>query len=229
RFLCQKYAKDLPSFTLYSDITNKSAIDSSEYPCVIVQIDSLKRIRGEYDLIIFDELTYSLDHLVSSAQNKKRCFDVFKQIMYTFIENFKKSIENGENVKIFIVIKVQVLAYSPSIVAGISYEKEHFDKVYGIFCNTSATSNMALQQLFRVRNISTNEIHICCEITGKKDYPEDSENIKKIIIFIKPTRLNYEEKKYDTDDNTIRLGRNRKYEKIALCDHMIKISLRNIY
>lgn len=269
RILCNKYSKDLPSFTLYSDITNKSVIDSEEYPNVIVQIDSLKRIRGNYELIIFDELTYSLNHLVSSAENKKRCFDVFKQIMYDnnhiicmdalftkdwinylllfdrkihyvlntytmhsnkkiynynmnktgFIENIKKSIENGENIviasnnkemlkflnnllenfysdvkKLFIYKenkneydlnqwnKVQVLAYSPSIVAGISYIEKHFDKVFGIFCNTSSTADMSLQQLFRVRNISTNEIHLCCEITGKRDYPEDNESIRKLII-----------------------------------------------
>lgn len=266
--LCEKYLKDLPSFETYQNIES-SSIDSYANPFLIMQIDSIKRIRGSYELIIFDEITYSLSHLVTSVESKKRCYDILEQIFYdnnhiitmdalfdndwldylcsfdrkikyinnTYsihkdkkIINFKNNstalydkirycIKNKENIviasnskhelkhinniienyhpgtsKLFIMKEnknkidldqwkyMQVLAYSPSIVAGISYTEKHYDRFFGIFCNTSATADMALQQMFRVRNISSNEYNICCTITGKNDYPENDKDIRKLIL-----------------------------------------------
>lgn len=268
RLLCKKYYDELPNFEYYENI-KESEIDSSIYPFLICQIDSIKKIRGHYDLVIFDEITYTMNHLISSVDSKKRCHDYFIQLMYddnhiivmdallnenwikyiqsfkrsikyiiniytihnkkkiynygtnrtAFLDEFKNSIDNGQNVVVAsnnkkmiefidnilvneykdvkkLIIKkennlnydlnqwnkVQVLCYTPSIVAGISYTEKHFDKMFGIFCNSSATADMALQQLFRVRNIDTNEFHICCDITGKNDYPENEDDIKKLII-----------------------------------------------
>lgn len=268
RSLCQKYADDLPNFLLYENIKEKT-IESEIHNFVICQVDSIKRIRGKYDLIIFDEFTYVMAHLVSSVEHKKRCHDIFKDIMYeendiifmdallnndwinyinsfgrrinyvineysihkdkkiynyntnktALIDEIKKSIEKNENIviasnnkkmlrfinnilennykhlkKLFIMKEnkfvhdlsvwknIQVLGYSPSIVAGISFTEKHFDKMFGIFCNSSATADMGMQQLFRVRNISTNEFHICCDITGKNDYPTNMDKIKEMII-----------------------------------------------
>lgn len=268
KLLCQKYMEDLPNFSYYENI-HDSVIESITCPFLICQIDSIKKIRGSYDLIVFDEISYTMNHLVSSVASKKKCFDMIKNIMYDanhmifmdalidddwinyiksfnrnihyiineysihkdkkvfnygvnitgFIEELKKSIKEGHNIVIAsnnkkkiefindvlinefpkikkLIIKkensqkydtnqwksVQVLAYTPSIVAGISYTEKHFDKMFGIFCNSSATADMALQQLFRVRDISTKEFHICCEVTGKKDFPETDEEIRKLVI-----------------------------------------------
>lgn len=266
--LCQKYAQDLHQFTLYSDLHGKISPDS--FPFVIMQIDSIKRIRDSYDLVIFDEITYAFEHLVTSAINKKRCFDVIEQLFYDnnhiicmdallndewanyiksfknrvikhivneyslhndkriinyglnkvdFINKIKLCINNNENIviasnnkkilrfinneienykknikKLFIMKesktkydleqwkKVQVLAYSPTIVAGISFTEKHYDRIFGIFCNTSASAEMAMQQLFRVRNLKKNEINLCFDITGKNDYPETEEGVKELII-----------------------------------------------
>lgn len=268
KLLCRKYLEDLPLFAYYENI-HESTIDSDMCPFLICQIDSIKKIRGSYDLVIFDEISYTMNHLISSVTSKKRCFDMVKNIMYDanhmiimdalinddwinyiksfnrnihytinthsihknkkiynygsnltgFVNEIKKSIKKGENIVIAsnnkkkinfindilvnefpkikkLIIKrennlnydlnqwksVQVLAYTPSIVAGISYTEKHFDKMFGIFCNSSATADMALQQLFRVRDISSNEFHICCEVTGKNDFPSNDEEIRKLII-----------------------------------------------
>lgn len=268
RSLCRKYHKDLGRFEHYENITS-SDIDSEIHPYIICQIDSLKRIRGHYDLVIFDEFTYTMRHLVESVENKSRCFKVLKQIMYDenhmifmdalfnddwinyiqmfdrkihyiinefsihnnkkiynyntniteFEKQIRKSIDNKENIVIAtnnkkmlnyidnmlvnnyknvskLMIKketksmydidswkyVQVLGYTPSIVAGISFTEKHFNKCFGLFCNASSTADMAFQQLFRVRDISSGEYHICCEIKGKNDYPETDEEIKKLIL-----------------------------------------------
>lgn len=264
--LCRKYNKELNGFIMYDKIKTKT-IDVNEHPYVICQIDSLKRIRGQYNLVIFDEMTYTTSHIVSSVSEKKRVHDALTQILYDnnhiivldallnddyinyisgfgrnieYIENkysihsdkklfnygtnktqlldeIKQSIKKNENIVIvtnnrkflgfvdtcivnnfknikkkFITKddvdydmdnwdKLQVLGYTPSIVAGISYTKKHFNKVFGIFCNTSSTADLSLQQLFRIRDISSNEFHLCCDVTGKNDYPESIEDIKKMI------------------------------------------------
>lgn len=266
--LCEKYLTDLNLFELYSNISK--SIKPEFNPFVICQMDSIHRIRGEYDLIIFDEISYSLTHLVTSVKQKQLCNQFLEEILLSknnniicmdallnddwlnylsnfdrkikYIENIysihnekiivnfnnnnisfydkiRRCIKNNENIVIasnskaelraiynilenhhksvskhFIMkeskkkydIEIwnqfQVLAYSPSIVAGISYTENHFDRFFGIFCNTSATAEMSIQQMFRVRNISTNEYNICTTTTGKRDFPEDDESVKKLIL-----------------------------------------------
>lgn len=270
RSLCYKYATDLPSFQLYEDI-NKYQIDTISNPYVIIQVDSLKRIRDSYDLIIFDEYTYTMNQLICSARDKKKCFDVMDQlcnednhmifmdamlekywvdyitsfnrrthyIINTYsihndkkiinyindeigiINRIKKSLDDGENIVIasnsknklriisnilhndnkycklpsLYIMKdskekyninewknVRILMYSPSIVAGVSFVEKHFNRFFGLFCNTSAVAEMSVQQMFRVRNISSNEYNLCFTTTGKNDYPKDDKTIKELIL-----------------------------------------------
>lgn len=315
KLLCKKYLEDLPNFAYYENI-HSSTIESETCPFLICQIDSIKKIRGSYDLVIFDEISYTMNHLISSVTSKKRCFDMVKNIMYDanhmiimdallnddwvkyvkafnrnihyiineysihkdkkilnygtnitgFIEELKKSIKNGDNIVIAsnnkrkinfindilinnfpdikkLIIKkennlnydlnqwksVQVLAYTPSIVAGISYTEKHFNKMFGIFCNSSATADMALQQLFRVRDISTKEYHICCEVTGKKDFPENDDEIRKMIIDedkcllngIENITINYIKKDIEEDEyfNLFNIVQKTKFKS---CNNYIK-------
>jgi hypothetical protein len=74
-----------------------------------------------------------------------------------------------------------IVLYSPSITAGISYEKKRFDTCYGFFINISAIAEMSVQQLFRIRSINTNEIHLCTSYMGRTDYDIELQNIKKLI------------------------------------------------
>ena len=52
-------------FKLYSD--SKGTIRDER---VVVQIDSLFKLRGAYDLLILDEFVYTSDHLVSFVKEK---------------------------------------------------------------------------------------------------------------------------------------------------------------
>lgn len=264
----EKYSHDLPSFTFYQD--TKGLIESSMYDKLIIQIDSLWKVRGQYDIIIFDEFTYIINHLITFCKKRELVYEAMKQIMElnskmifldafldkeivnwistfssrnvhfienkysihnekkiisykhdinNFIKEIKKCLTNKEKIVIasnnkseleFIELiinrrfpkirksfitketkkkynikewdNIDVLAYTPTITAGISYTKKRFDKVFGLFCNSSSSADMSIQQLFRVRNISTNEYHICCKITGKKDYPINDKDIEKFII-----------------------------------------------
>lgn len=75
-----------------------------------------------------------------------------------------------------------IVLYSPSITAGISYEKHRFDVCYGFFINISAIAEMSIQQLFRIRNITTNEIHLCTQYMGRTDYDTELDDIRKLIL-----------------------------------------------
>lgn len=54
-----------------------------------------------------------------------------------------------------------LVAYSPTISAGVSYEEKHFDKVYGYFSSHSCPAEECEQMLFRARDIQTNEMVNC--------------------------------------------------------------------
>ena len=73
-------------FKLYSD-QNGAVIRGDR---IVIQIDSLWKLRGEFDLIILDEIVYTLDHLISfvKAQNKRNVYDA----LVDYCTNTKKII-----------------------------------------------------------------------------------------------------------------------------------------
>ena len=60
-------------FDLYSDF-KESFIQSDRLVC---QIDSLKRVIGDYDVVIVDEAGYTLDHFINFVKDKHRVLDSF--------------------------------------------------------------------------------------------------------------------------------------------------------
>ncbi len=75
----------------------------------------------------------------------------------------------------------QVVLYTPTIVAGISFDAIHFDKRYGYFSNISSPANMCCQQLFRVRNTSDNNIYLLIHEFGKRSHPVEIEDVIKYL------------------------------------------------
>lgn len=61
-----------------------------------------------------------------------------------------------------------LVAYSPTISAGVSYEEQHFDKVYGFFTSRSCCAEECEQMLFRVRSIAKNEMVVCFDNKSQK-------------------------------------------------------------
>lgn len=61
-------------FKLYSDF--KGVVQGNR---IITQIDSLYKVRGEFDLLIMDEITYTMDHLVSFVKRKSEVWDALSQ------------------------------------------------------------------------------------------------------------------------------------------------------
>jgi hypothetical protein len=75
---------------------------------------------------------------------------------------------------------LDVLIYTPTVSAGVSFELEHFDALFGYFGDFSCDVETCRQMLGRVRNISTNTHYICLQ--GKhNNLPTNINDIKKSI------------------------------------------------
>lgn len=267
--LINQLSINFKEFEKYSDIDDK-IINLDIHNKVITTIDSLHRIVGECDLLIIDEFTYTLSHLVEYVKEREMVYSTLTQYLKNketkvialdalmtekdveFLTFFKENIEYlkynyklhdnkiihnynnnlglffnkitkdiEDNKKIYVcsnskshvlffenILKKKypskkiscitsdnaeyfnieewdhsdIVLYSPSITAGISYEKHRFDTCYGFFINISAIAEMSIQQLFRIRNINSNEIHLCTQYMGRTDYDTDLENIKNLIL-----------------------------------------------
>lgn len=76
--------------------------------------------------------------------------------------------------------KFRCIICTPTVSAGISFETEHFDYVFGYFSNKSCSVETCRQMLGRVRNISTNEIYLYLN-DGRDKYETDISIIKDLI------------------------------------------------
>lgn len=116
--------------------------------------------------------------------------------------------------------KCDVLIYSPTCESGVNFDKEHFNKIYGIFSN-STSSRQYFQMLARVRKITDNNIMILNETfdigvnyNGKKIenrifYTYDE--VKESIILLENIELKHEK--------TVINGKVYKINKLGLYDN----------
>ena len=260
----KKYIEDLPDFEYYEHIKTPF-IDADEHPRLVIQINSIHRILGKYDVVILDEISYIFDTLISFCKNKRKIYDVLKQMLEscdklicmdayitkneidyikhlrpnkrnftilntinefrgnvhfykkdTFINRLVEDLNNGLNVvfasnsKTYLQKQIipqlkklgikylletneanltdsarwvdyQIVLYTPTIVAGVSFETAHFDKRYGYFSNMSSPANMCCQQLFRVRSTTDPNIHLLVNQLGKNYKPTKREAIDEYL------------------------------------------------
>ena len=68
-------------------------------------------------------------------------------------------------------LNYDVVIYTPTITAGVSFDHKHFDKVCAYFTKKSTSVEQSSQMLFRCRHLNDNEMHILM--------PPDDENISR--------------------------------------------------
>lgn len=76
--------------------------------------------------------------------------------------------------------KLEVLIFTPTCSAGVSFELEHFDTLFGYFCDSSCDVETCRQMIGRVRNLRTHEHYICFRTT-KSMLPTTTTDIGKRI------------------------------------------------
>ncbi len=95
--------------------------------------------------------------------------------------------------------ELDILIYTPTCSAGVSYELEHFDVVFGYFCNSSCDVETCRQMLYRVRNIKTKEYYIYFQELEMAKLPTTSEELHKYLYnkrtnmsqYVKDSNLQY--------------------------------------
>ena len=257
-------------FELYTDLP-KGIIDLASHPRIIVQIDSLHRLRRPCDLLVLDEIESTISHMVNkpidsyaseSILKTKSPFDgssnlgmyralkdytenapkvyisdatLSDTIVDTLFPNSREVLKVDNAYQSFTDIKVNysmdktavteyalerlqqgkklaiasnwksqcaeiyskimskiptcrilridschgqdesvdnwsnydVVIYSPTILAGVSFEKEHFDELVGFFNRMSCDAEMCLQMLCRVRKLKDKKMTIFTNADSK--------------------------------------------------------------
>jgi hypothetical protein len=73
-----------------------------------------------------------------------------------------------------------ILIYTPTISAGISFEEKHFDCIYAMFIDQSCPVEDCMQMLMRVRNLASKRINIHFNRVGN-NLPTTTEDIRAYI------------------------------------------------
>lgn len=96
---------------------------------------------------------------------------------------YSSETKNSEKVKAFkdvntVWSEFDVLIITPTVSAGVSFERVHFDYTFGLFTSESCSVETCMQMMGRVRNVGTNEYNIFIESTLKY-YPESINEIMR--------------------------------------------------
>lgn len=75
-----------------------------------------------------------------------------------------------------------VVIFTPTVTAGVSFERSHYDKIYALFTDVSCGVETCMQMLYRVRDISQYEYNICLDVHGN-GLPTDTEKIKELLYY----------------------------------------------
>ena len=74
---------------------------------------------------------------------------------------------------------LDVLIYTPTVSAGVSFERKHFDVLFGYFSDKSCDVETCRQMLARVRNI-TSHCHYICVRGSRNSLPTDIGEIRRL-------------------------------------------------
>jgi hypothetical protein len=77
-----------------------------------------------------------------------------------------------------------VLIYTPTVSAGISFELDHFDKIYAYFSDKSCSVETTMQMLGRVRSLRDKTYVCCLGLTpGAVESPTTLETISRALYY----------------------------------------------
>jgi len=80
-----------------------------------------------------------------------------------------------------------VLIYTPSVTAGVSFELEHYDKMFCYFINLSCSAETCTQMIGRIRNIKSKEYYVFLD--WHVNYLPETESKIKDILYRQRTNL----------------------------------------
>lgn len=74
-----------------------------------------------------------------------------------------------------------ILVYTPTVSAGVSFEQKHFAKIFGYFTDQSCPVETCIQMIGRIRDVADKQFYICVAATGN-NLPTGTEEIKRYVF-----------------------------------------------
>lgn len=74
-----------------------------------------------------------------------------------------------------------VLIYTPTVSAGISFEKAHYDKMYAYFTDNSCHAEICIQMLGRIRNVKSGSYIVYIDST-RRNLPTSMQSIRESLM-----------------------------------------------
>lgn len=121
----------------------------------------------------------------------------------------------GGNTKAENWIQYDALIYTPTIVAGISFDEKHFHACCAYFINRSSNAEMSSQMLFRVRHLLDQQLFIYCpkNYPGNPNLPVTNADIyKHVNELIRSGHLHANDVGLDIDHYNSRVEKNQYYK-----------------
>ena len=142
--------------------------------------------------IWLDKLNISIrdGHKIAIAVNSKDVGKTLEQYILEINNKLKVKIISSENKdkdknELFnninkTLLQYDVFIYTPTLTAGVSFDKLHFDKIFGYFTNMSCNVEICRQMLHRIRHTKLSEYELYLEQIIKY-VPTDRKTIERTI------------------------------------------------
>jgi hypothetical protein len=124
--------------------------------------------------------------VVSSLKEAKAIYHMLTQVFpKKKMQLYSSESSNSQKKKDFSDVnntwdQLDVLIYTPTVSAGVSFEKKHFDKIFAYFTDNSCNAETCVQMLGRVRDVGTKTYFVCLKMTGNNLAEEPSRILKDL-------------------------------------------------
>ena len=200
------FNKIYPIENMYLHMNTYSTMAQDEYIFIsnmqkfVEKIDEMVKLNKKLVIPVNSLKTAKLinHYLTTTYKEKKIC--LYSSESDDFIKKKDLSNVNKE------WLKYDIIIYTPSITAGISFEEKHFDCIFGYFTNRSCDVYTLLQMLYRVRNVKEKKIYIFVDIMEVyENIPctrsDIIENINYSIKYLVNEMINYKiEYNFETNE-----------------------------
>jgi len=155
------------------------------YAFKLIDITNVNYDPALYDPYNFQEGTSDISDIsdISTMSDTPDTPDTKRIAVYTSDTSPTVKDEHFKNVDKY-WSDIDILIYTPTVSAGISYEKKHFDCLFAYFTDTSCDVETARQMMGRVRDLKNKEYYIT--VSAKKSYlPTDPIRVTRYLIYIR--------------------------------------------
>ena len=150
---------------IYHNNTHKNATDDKYF----ITSDKLRWLGVLYATVDADERIAV--PMSSLAEAKVLAVNLTKRYPAKRIKLYSAETLNSEKRDHFADVntywsELDILIYTPTVSAGVSFERKHFSKIFGYFTDMSCPVETCTQMIGRIRDVADKQYFICIAATG---------------------------------------------------------------